>query len=495
MSFDNRNRPAGCSVCLNRTVLAGFNDLATTHPDIAAEWDSTKNGDVTPAQIVAGTAKKFWWKCKKCGHEWFETGNQRVSGRGCGACARRALSPGINDLATTHPDLLHEWHPTRNLPLEPNQIMSGSSTKVWWLCSKCGHEWKVPSAARHSGSGCPSCAGRLNVKPPRKLVTGTNDLATTHPELLSEWDYTNNPGLDPTSLLSGTNIKIWWKCSKDLEHRWQASVASRALAGKGCTFCGGRVLNPGTNDLQTVNPELASQWDREKNFPLEPSQVSVNSNRSFWWRDELGHSWKAVLANRNGLGRGCPFCGNHKALTGFNDLLTKFPEIAAEWDIEKNGTRSPSATLPGANGKVWWLCGEGHSYFSSPNARTSGGTGCAKCSNHGYNQEDDAWIYFLRHENWSLLQIGITNKPEQRLNKHQKLGWELINLRGPMDGLLAQQWETAMLRYLKKAGAKLAPSYIAGKFDGYTECWTTESFRVSSLKELMEQTELHENEP
>jgi hypothetical protein len=181
-------------------------------------------------------------------------------------------------------------------------------------------------------------------------------------------------------------------------------------------------------------------------------------------------------------------------LPGFNDLLTKFPAIASEWDVEKNFPRTPSETLPGANGKVWWLCNEGHSYFSSPNSRTGGGTGCAKCAKSGYNQEDDGWIYFLRHEDWSLFQIGITNKPEQRLAKHQKLGWEIIDLRGPLDGLLAQQWETGMLRYLKRAGAALGPSYIAGKFDGYTECWTRDSFEVSSLKALMEQTELSENE-
>ena len=88
-----------------------------------------------------------------------------------------------------------------------------------------------------------------------------------------------------------------------------------------------------------------------------------------------------------------------------------------------------------------------------------------------------------------MFQIGITNDPTKRLDQHKKLGWEVVELRGQMDGHLTQQWETAILRMLKAKGADLSNSKIAGKFDGYSEAWSKSTFPVKSIKELMRQTE------
>jgi hypothetical protein len=88
-----------------------------------------------------------------------------------------------------------------------------------------------------------------------------------------------------------------------------------------------------------------------------------------------------------------------------------------------------------------------------------------------------------------MYQIGITNNPDKRLNQHKKLGWDLLELRGPMDGHLTQQWETAILRMLKANGADLSNAKIAGKFDGYSEAWSKSTFEAKSIKELMQLTE------
>ena len=80
-----------------------------------------------------------------------------------------------------------------------------------------------------------------------------------------------------------------------------------------------------------------------------------------------------------------------------------------------------------------------------------------------------------------MLQIGITNDLENRLNRHKSSGWEVVELRGPMDGHLTQQWETAILRMLKAKGADLSNSKIAGKFDGYSEAWSKSTFPVKSI--------------
>jgi hypothetical protein len=172
-------------------------------------------------------------------------------------------------------------------------------------------------------------------------------------------------------------------------------------------------------------------------------------------------------------------------LAGFNDLKTTHPLIARD-ALEFD----PTKFIAGSNVRLRWKCPEGHVWSTSPNSRTGeAGTGCPSCAKSGFDPNENGWLYFLDHPTWELLQIGITNDPKRRIAKHQKLGGEVIELRGPMDGLLTQNWETAMLRTLKKRGARLSPEEVAGKFDGYSEAWTKESFQTNSLKALMELVE------
>ncbi len=127
--------------------------------------------------------------------------------------------------------------------------------------------------------------------------------------------------------------------------------------------------------------------------------------------------------------------------------------------------------------------------MNSPNSRTNMETGCPSCAFSGFDPNLDSFLYFLNHPIWEMYQIGITNDSNRRLAEHSKNGWELLELRGPMDGHLTQQWETAILRMLKAKGADLSNDKIAGKFDGYSEAWSKPTFEVKSIKELMRMTE------
>ncbi len=60
----------GCPYCSHNKVLAGFNDLASQYPDIAAEW-SDRNLPLLPTMITAFANSKVWWKCRDCGNEWY----------------------------------------------------------------------------------------------------------------------------------------------------------------------------------------------------------------------------------------------------------------------------------------------------------------------------------------------------------------------------------------------------------------------------------------
>ena len=84
-----------------------------------------------------------------------------------------------------------------------------------------------------------------------------------------------------------------------------------------------------------------------------------------------------------------------------------------------------------------------------------------------------------------MYQIGISNFPKDRLAGHEGRGWEVIELRGPMDGHLTQKLERDILHALEKRGAILGHKAGVDKFDGYTEAWTKASLNVTSIKQIL----------
>ena len=150
------------------------------------------------------------------------------------------------------PELLLEWHPTKNLPLTPDKIASGSHKTVWWL-GKCGHEWEYILSQRVKGKGCPFCFGR-------KVLPGFNNLATKRPDLMEEWDYSKNDE-NPLILSVGSNLRVWWKCKNG--HEWQATIDKRSLSGEVVQFVQERRLS---RDSMTL-PVNIPNWPRNGILP------------------------------------------------------------------------------------------------------------------------------------------------------------------------------------------------------------------------------------
>ena len=266
--------------------------------------------------------------------------------------------------------LLRQWHPTKNQPLTPDTVSSGSSRKVWWRCED-GHDWQCAVYARTSaGTKCPYCAGK-------RPVPGKTDLAALFPDLAEEWHPARNLPLTPEQVLPGSHRMVWWVCGKG--HEWQAPVKSR-VAGCGCPVCAGRAVQPGENDLAATHPGLAEEWHPTKNGALTPRDVTAGTRRKVWWRCAKGHEWRAQVSARAGSGTGCPVCSGRVVLPGENDLETLYPAVAGEWHPTRNGAAKPSAVTPYSNRKVWWVCGQGHSYQAVVAARTMHGSGCPYCA-------------------------------------------------------------------------------------------------------------------
>ena len=266
------------------------------------------------------------------------------------------------------PELLSEWNYERN-DVEPINISIWSKRKVWWKCKE-GHEWLSSMNNRQKKVGCPYCSGKLP-------IVGLTDLETTNPELLKEWDYSKNI-ITPKEIKAGSGTKVWWKCS--LGHSWSASPNHRTK-GRGCPICANKVVLLGYNDLTTLKPNIASEWDYEKNGEKTPANYTVRSGERVWWKCKRNHSWEAVIASRTGNKYvGCPYCSGLLPIEGETDLLTTNPELISEWNYEKNTLLTPNMVKAGSSDKVWWICDKGHEWQAVISSRTVNESGCPFCS-------------------------------------------------------------------------------------------------------------------
>lgn len=214
----------GCPICANLKVLVGFNDLATSHPHVAEHWHPKQNGTVTPQAVVAGSGRRYYWRCP-VGHDYVAAVSSRTNGSGCPVCAGKQVLVGFNDLRSTHPLVAVEWDQERNGNRTPESVIAGSNWKAQWICPL-GHSYVKPINKRAAGSGCQYCSNR-------KVLRGFNDVATRHPEIARDWHPEKNKSLAASDVVPG-NAKRWWKCSDG--HECIGSVPNR-IKTKGCPLC------------------------------------------------------------------------------------------------------------------------------------------------------------------------------------------------------------------------------------------------------------------
>ena len=370
-----------------------FKPLSETHPELAKEADGWN-----PQLFSAGSSKiSQSWKCKN-GHSWTAPIARRAGKQksGCPYCLNVRVLEGFNDLATTHPALIHEvigWN--------PKQVLAGSRVLKNWRC-KNGHEWKAAPADRTGkGSGCPYCARK-------KVFSGFNDLLTEFPNLAIEAF-----GWNPSEILSKSGKKLKWKCKEG--HTWEISPNARIKGGRiaGCPFCSNRYVWTGFNDLKTTHPQIASEahkWD--------PTLFIAGTPKIMTWKCNKGHIYKMSIANRTAAkSHGCSVCAGRQINIGVNDFASNFPDLVSEvfgWD--------PTNTTSGSNVQKQWRCPQNHIYTASPKSRTGKSkSGCPYCARvkvlAGFND------LLTTHPDLAKEAIGW-NPSEFMSGSHRKMSWK-----------------------------------------------------------------------
>jgi G:T-mismatch repair DNA endonuclease (very short patch repair protein) len=281
----------GCPCCSGKKVSV-TNSLETLFPDVADQWHLTRNGDLTPADVVAGSDKRIWWKCDVADdHQWQTSVANRTSGdTDCPFCSHQRLSV-TNSLKALAPDVAAQWHPTRNGDLTPADVVAGGLKKFWWKCDVADdHEWQSTVDNRVRGlRGCSCCAG--------KKVSVTNSLETLFPDVAAQWHPTRNGDVVPAEMVAGSSKKFWWKCDVADDHEWKAQLVSRTSGGTGCPDC---TLTPRSAqemrlahelkalidfDLDTHKLRLGSRL-RDVDIVLDELRLAVEFDGAYWHRNK-----------------------------------------------------------------------------------------------------------------------------------------------------------------------------------------------------------------
>lgn len=129
-------------------------NLYVLRADLSKEWHPTRNGSLSPRDVSPGSSRKVWWLCEN-GHWWLASVRDRTRGKRCTFC-RESMKRGEQKMVDSRPELLKEWHPTRNSDLRARDLPANYKGGVWWLCER-GHEWKAAVPCRLAGKTCPLC--------------------------------------------------------------------------------------------------------------------------------------------------------------------------------------------------------------------------------------------------------------------------------------------------------------------------------------------------
>jgi len=252
--FSRRKQGAGCPYCKGKKVLPE-DSLLNNFPQLLLEWNYNKN-KLNPINTHCRSGKKAWWKCVK-GHEWQTMIIHRTKDKTCCpyCCNQKVCND--NSILTTNSPILNEWHPSKNVNIDPSKVVKNSHKIVWWKCPVAeDHEWQVSIASRFGSmnrkkSGCPCCAGRKTVP--------SNCLTTTYPAIAKEWHPTKN-NISPNDVTYASNKKVWFQCSNDPSHEWKCIIFSRTVNGHGCPICSS---SKGEKKIKSYLDEHNMEYKRE----------------------------------------------------------------------------------------------------------------------------------------------------------------------------------------------------------------------------------------
>lgn len=414
-----------CPYCSKQKISPTYN-LEYVYPEVAAEWDYNNNNGLTPRNVFPTSSMKVSWVCSfNPTHVWKDTiGNRTLLRRGCAKCSK---SFHISYTARTiyyylcqnniscccekrvgrysidlviYPKSKKE----KTIALELDGVYSHNSKETIMRDSRKDiflrekgyrvirvkeemlDEDKITFSNDIITYPYKRDKSFLNqlIQYLIKFLSGiefisdyekdhwkierfnyhyrkNHSIAVLYPDVAREWSDKNKESPDVVS--SGTSGYRWWVCPK-CHMEYQATISNRVIHHSACPYCAHIKVTPKTS-LMSVYPDIAKEWDYDKNFPLTPNDVLPGTEKKVWWICEKGHSWKTLIYLRTGPYKSkCPVC-QRRAVIPETSLYANNITLANLWDYSRNNL-SPKEVAPHSNKNFFWKCEKGHIWEDSP---------------------------------------------------------------------------------------------------------------------------------
>jgi DNA-directed RNA polymerase subunit RPC12/RpoP len=369
----------GCPFCAGKKICAS-NSLLALHADIAAQWDAERNvADgflLSPEVASPGAHASVWWRCE-FGHSWKASIKQRTSFKtGCPKCRPNVSALEVRVACEVEAAVRMEVVRSSKVHgIEADILIPGLRVVI----EVDGYPWHSPVRRKNALERDERKTRRL-----QELGYTVLRLRERRVPLLALCRCVVFEDGEDALRTCKTLIRAIGELP-DLGPGPAKGVSAylrrRSLAAQEKYVDLIATLNrpkPGES-LAEVFPQLVAEWCSEVNRPLTPEMVKPGSDMKVWWRcGTCSHRWAAVVAARTALGTGCPRCSG-RVFTPGQTLAERFPQVAPEWDLDKNEVSADEVT-PFSNTKRWWRCVRSHSWMTTVANRTRGGNGCPYCS-------------------------------------------------------------------------------------------------------------------
>jgi len=279
----------------------------TVIPKLSKEWHPTKNGDITPEMVVAGSGRKAWWLCDTCTHEWHAVVRMRNQGCGCPKCDA--------ERQTSFPEQAIFFYLSKHLPCENRFVAEGKELDVYIPSLGIGIEY---DGLRYHDNSLPGFSDK-------QLFFEEKGITVYH---VKESD---------VEAIDEANRVIY--CIPSNSYKY----LSRVIHILGLWIIGKTIPVDLSKDTSAIHnqyiksrkensvaekvPESMRYWDYEKNGNLKPENVTRGSTKKVWWMCEYGHSWQGAVHSFANSKHRCPYCAGRKAWPGYNDLKTTHPHL------------------------------------------------------------------------------------------------------------------------------------------------------------------------
>lgn len=142
--------------CNDSNCMTCFNKSFASHPK--SEFWAERN-EITPRQIFKCSAKKAWFDCPDCNHQYESALNNVLKGKGCPYCSNKRLCEDQNCQTCFNKSFAsHEnakfWSDKNTI--QPRQVFKNSNYKFWFNCC---HEFEL--SLFKINNWCPYCSGKM----------------------------------------------------------------------------------------------------------------------------------------------------------------------------------------------------------------------------------------------------------------------------------------------------------------------------------------------